>query len=169
MCFFITIAVPDHAADQTRAAHAQHGLAIDPTANPSARAAAGDGRTPLLVTGGGCSCAWYKRPSAADAEAAAERAARKYRRLRWSQDKIDRALEAMRPKPRPDDGLHPVVVQLLTALAARLGSVRVWVHDFTGKVESQSYSIARQERWTLAELPARAASLDTDTLVEIVA
>lgn len=169
MCYFITIALPREHADAVRAAHASAGLSIERTTNAAALEAAGSGWTPLLVTGGGCSCGWYARPSAAGLEERLAAAKRKYERKGWSAAKIARALEAMATRPRPDEGLHATIVELLTAIASRHGAVRVWVHDFTGKVESEAYAIAGRERWPLAELPERASALDMDVVVEIVA
>lgn len=169
MCWFITIAVPCLAAGAVCAAHSGAGVLIAPTQNPSAIAAAGTGWSPLLVTGGGCSCAWYRRPSTAGVEKDTARARRKYEAMGWSSSKIERALASKAAKPRPDDGLHAVVVDLLAGVAARHGAVRVWVHDFTGRVETEAYTPDRREVWPVADLKSRAATLEPDVLVEIVA
>jgi hypothetical protein len=169
MCWFITIAVPQSTVAAVLAAHAAPGMSIAPTLNPSAFAAAGTGFRPLLVTGGGCSCAWYRRPSAAGADEDTARARRKYEGMNWSPRKIARALASMRSKPRPDEGLHTVIIDLLGAVAKRHGKVHVWVHDFSGRVEAEAYEIARRESWRLQDLSSRAASLEEDVLAEVVA
>ena len=173
MCFFITIAVSSNAVEGVRTERAVRGMHIAPTANASARAAAGPGRVPLLVTTGGCSCDWYKRPSEAEsgAESGAEskiaKARARYERMGWSQAKIERALEGMTRSPRHDFGLHPVVIELLQAVARDCGSAAVWVHDFSGDVEAEPYTIAKRERWRQSEVAARSATLAPDTLAEI--
>jgi hypothetical protein len=169
MCWFITIAVPHDAVAAVRAAHGGPGMLMVPTQNPSSLAAAGPGWTPLLVTGGGCSCAWYRRPNAAAADEAIARARRKYEALHWSPTKVARVLASMRPKPRPDDGLHSVIIELLTALVSQHGKVRVWLHDFTGRVETEVYEIAHRASWSSSDLSSRAATLEPDVLAEIVA
>lgn len=169
MCWFITIAVPKSAVAAVRAAHGGAGMSIEPTRSPSALAAAGDGWAPLLVTGGGCSCAWYRPPDAAGADDEIARARRKYEGMGWSPTKIARALASMRAKPRPDDGLHAVIINLLGCVATRHGKVRVWVHDFRGRVETEAYAIARRETWPIAELASRGATLEQDVLAEVVA
>ena len=97
MCFFIAIAVPSNEAERVRTEHAARGMHIAPTANAAARAAAGPGRVPLLVTTGGCSCDWYKRPAESEAESEAHskilKAKARYERMGWSKAKIERALE----------------------------------------------------------------------------
>ncbi len=169
MCWYISIAVPDNAVAEVCAAHGGAGISIAPTRNPSALAVAGAGWTPLLVTGGGCSCAWYRRPNAAGADEAIARAQRKYEKMHWSSTKIARALASMRPKPRPDDGLHPVIIDMLTALLSRHGTVRVWVHDFSGGIETETYQIASRAMWPDSQLASRAATLEPDVLSEFIA
>jgi hypothetical protein len=169
MCFFIAIAVPHNAVERVRAEHTVRGMQIAPTANASARAAAGPGRVPLLVTTGGCSCDWYKRPAESESEAASKlaKARARYERMGWSQAKIERVLEGMTRSPRHDFGLHPVVIELLQAVARDCGSAAVWVHDFSGDVEAEPYTIAKRERWRQSEVAARSATLAPDTLAEI--
>jgi hypothetical protein len=167
MCFFITIAVPEDAAGAVCANHSGRGMEITPTRSAAARVAAGAGRVPLLVTGGGCSCGWYTRPGGADAEARLARARARYQRLGWSGVKIERALAGMARPARAGDGLHAVIVDLLRAVVRAHGPVAVWVHDFSGKVEREPYTIARRERWALEDLAARAALLSPDVLAEV--
>ena len=171
MCFFITIAVPSNAVEGVRTERAVRGMHIAPTANASARAAAGPGRVPLLVTTGGCSCDWYKRPAESEAESEAHskilKAKARYERMGWSKAKIERALEGMARSPQHDFGLHPVVIDLLQAVTQDCGSAAVWVHEFSGDVEVESYAIARHERWARTEVAARSAMLATDTVAEI--
>jgi hypothetical protein len=167
VCYIITIAVSNTSKDAIRAAHAAPDLSIDVTANPAAVAAAGAGRTPLLVTGGGCSCGWYTEPASHRHEQRAARARARYQRLGWSQAKIDRALASVVCQARPGDGLHPVIVDLLRSIAASCGRVSVWVHDFHGRLEHEPYTIARREQWTLAELEHRASTLGLDTIADI--
>ena len=169
MCFFIAIAVPHDAAERVRAEHTVRGMQIAPTANASARAAAGPGRVPLLVTTGGCSCDWYKRPAESESEAASKlaKAKARYERRGWSKAKIERALAGMTRSPRHDFGLHPVVIELLQAVARECDSTAVWVHDFAGDVEAESYTIAKRESWAWPDVAAKAALLASDTLAEI--
>ena len=169
MCFFIAIAVASDAADRVRTEHAARGMHIAPTANASARAAAGPGRVPLLVTTGGCSCDWYKRPAESESEAESKiaKAKARYERMGWSKAKIERALEGMSRPPRQDFGLHPVVIDLLQAVTQDCGSAAIWVHEFSGDIEVEPYAIARHERWARTEVAARSAMLATDTVAEI--
>ena len=173
MCFFIAIAVPSNAAERVRTEHAARGMHIAPTANASARAAAGPGRVPLLVTTGGCSCDWYRRPAESEAESEAHskilKAKARYERMGWSKAKIERALEGMARSPQHDFGLQPVVVELLQAVARDCGSTAIWVHDFSGDVEVEPYTIARREHWPSSEIAGRAAMLAPDTVAAIVA
>lgn len=171
MCFFITIAVPGNAVKRVRTEHSARGMHIAPTANASARAEAGPGRTPLLVTTGGCSCDWYRQPADSESEADSKiaKARARYGRMGWSKAKIERALEGMSRSPRHDFGLHPVVIELLQAVARDCGSTSVWVHDFAGDVEAESYTIAKRESWAWPDIAAKAALLASDTLAEISA
>lgn len=169
MCYFVTISLAEDAVDAARRRHAGPGLCIERTANPSAISTAGRGFVPLLVTAGGCSCGWYTRPRSAGLESKRDAAAAKYRRLGWSESKVNRALASMRRVAEEGDGLHGAIVNLLRSLAAEHGLVSVWVHDFRGKVETEPYTITRRERWPTEELLTRARELDTDVLVTVPA
>lgn len=169
MCYFITIAVREAVARGVTLAHSGEGMLIERTGNASALAAARSGRQPLLVTGGGCSCAWYRPPASARATKDRARARAKYARLGWSRAKIDRALASMRRPSLPDDGLHPVIVELVRAIALEHGEVGVWVHDFRGRAAAEEYAIVACERCTVAELQTRAAALGTDIVLEVAA
>jgi hypothetical protein len=169
MCFFVTIAVPSNAVERVRTAHVARGMHIAPTANASARAAAGPGRVPLLVTTGGCSCDWYKPPSGSEAESKIANARARYERMGWSSAKIERALEGMARSPRHELGLHPVVREFLCAVARDCGSVAVWVHDFARDAEVEPYTMTKRENWAWSAILAQAAALATDTIAEISA
>ncbi len=167
MCFFITIAVPAHSAELICQQHSTRQLTISATTNPSALAAAGAGRLPLLVTGGGCSCAWYKPPAAADAQAKLARARAKYEKLGWSAAKIDRAMDAMERTPRQDEGLHHVILDLLRTIVTAHGPAAIWVHDFSGNIELEPYTISRHEQWSSSSLAESAATLCPDVIAQL--
>lgn len=167
MCFFITIAVQARAAERVPAARKGDGLSIEPTQNPSALEAAGAGRVPLLVTFGGCSCGLYTRPATLNADLKAAKARARYERHGWSRAKIDRALASMRRVPREGDGLHPLFLDVIRQIVHVHGNAAFWVHDFTGKVETEPYAITRRERWTMENLADRARTLETDVLIEV--
>ncbi|QOI99662.1 MAG: hypothetical protein HRU70_03890 [Phycisphaeraceae bacterium] len=165
MCFVITIAVPAGEADAIRAAFAAPGLDIEPTPNPSAHAAAGPGRVPLLITGGGCSCAWYRRPP--DDDARTQRLLKRAAKEGWSRAKTERALA---PASRVKDasvGLHPVIVELLRAVVGRHGPVAVWVHDFHGRFDTEAYECPRTETASPVTLAGVSARTGPDTIIEI--
>ncbi len=66
----------------------------------------------------------------------------------------------MERPPRPDDGLHPVVVELMGRIVWEIGECRLWVHDFSGKAETEAYTTQQREPCTpldLAEQRARVA------------
>lgn len=167
MCYFITIAVAARAAGAVCARHSGRGMTLSATQNASAREAAGALRVPLLVTGGGCSCAWYARPSSADAAEKIERARARYLRDGWSRAKIERALAGMARPAREGEGLHAVVVELIGEVVASHGPAAIWVHDFSKDVEREAYAIVGRERWPLAEVAARGAGLAPDVLAEV--
>ncbi len=97
-----------------------------------------------------------------------EHARTRYRKRGWSDAKIERALASMRRVPEPDDGLNRVIADLLRDLVAECGEVAVWVHDFHGKVETESYQIRLRDRCTAQELDVRRRWLDLDVVVEVV-
>ncbi len=171
MCYFITIAVPTASVDAVCAAHRGPGMSIERTANPSAIETAGVGRVPLLVTGGGCSCAWYTRPAGDRTDERIARAEARYRREGWSEAKIERALASMRSAARQADqsssGLHGVILDLLDAVVREHRRAALWIHDFTGQVESEHYAMRRRERWGLDELRLRGRAAELDVLAEI--
>lgn len=169
MCSIITIAVPTRFADLVRQQYSTRQLAISPTTNPSALAAAAADRVPLLVTGGGCSCAWYQRPAAADAPSKLARARARYEKLGWSDSKIERAIAAMHRAPQPDEGLHPAIRDLLRTIVTAHGPAAVWVHDFSGNVELEPYTITRHEQWSSASLADSAATLYPDVIARVQA
>jgi hypothetical protein len=169
MCFFITIGIPNAAVEEVLCRR-DRGLQIDATHNPSAIAAAGPGLMPLLVTGGGCSCGWYQRLRSGSASAKRlTRAQARYRRLGWSQAKIQRALGSMQEalQPAPGDGLHPVIVDLVIQFARAHGTAAVWVHDFEGKVEAEPYTIVQRIQCAAEELKDRAGTLELDVVITV--
>jgi hypothetical protein len=169
MCFFITIAVPAGVSDAVRRRHSREGLLIEPTANPSAIAAASPRFVPLLVTFGGCSCGFYTRLQPVQSKEKAEQLLARYRRLGWSQAKIDRALASRERPPHPDDGLHAAMIELLQTIVQEHGPISVWVHDCKGKVETELYEVKRREHCTADQLPECAKRLETDVLLTITA
>lgn len=163
MCYFITIAVPVSHADAIRTRFHEPGLQIEPTCNPAAVAAAGSGFTPLLVTGGGCSCAWYKEtPSRAT-----EGRRRKYEKLGWSRAKIERALGSESSRPPPGHGLHAVIITLIRECVTLCGRLAIWVHDFRGRVETEVYQVVDGPECGPDDLAAYAAALKADTKLVI--
>lgn len=166
MCFFITIAVPAGVVDSVRERSREAG-SIQPTANPSAVAASGPGMAPLLVSFGGCSCGWYKRPGSSTIADKGAKAEARYHKLGWSQAKIDRALASMKRAPLPDDGLHPHIVELLSTIVQEHSAASVWVHWFSGKVENETYTIAGHQQCALSDLPRCAMELGTDIVLKI--
>lgn len=168
MCYFITMAVPKGQAEDIRKKYAESGLSLDPTSNPSAQQPAGPDFVPLLVTGGGCSCAWYVRPDCDTHDEEQRRRREKYRKLGWSDAKIERALATPPKTPPPDSGLHPTIRDLLKEVAAECGEVRVWVHDFTGRAESEPYTIRRTQSCALSEVDSHARELGLDNVLTIL-
>lgn len=161
------IAVPADAADEVRRRHANEGLKVEPTRNPSAHSAAA-GLVPLLIYGGGCSCGMYRpQPKGSDRVEHRRRETR-YRRMGWSRAKIERALsqatEASRAAGR---GLHPLIVEMLREIVAAHDRVDIWVHDFRGRVETEAYTVRRRVPCPVGDIDEAARDLDTDVVLSI--
>jgi hypothetical protein len=96
------------------------------------------------------------------------RAETKYRKLGWSTSKIKRALASMQRESNPTDGLYPIIMDLLIDLATEHGEIRAWIHDFTGKVETESYTITKRLQCSISGLADVARELEPDAVVTIL-
>lgn len=166
MCFYITIGVPREHANWAVESFASD-WHLRPTKNPSVSAAMHAEFTPLLIGEGGCCCGLYTSSESESFFARKESKRRKYERLGWSAAKIQRALSGCPRAPEPGDGLHPTVVELLEQICRRAGAVAVVVHEYTGKVETESFTIAGTDACGVADLPQLARSLKVDSLLYI--
>lgn len=167
MCYFITIAVPRPHSLRICREYSEPGITVAQTANPSALACAGQGFAPLLVTGGGCSCAWYTPPPRSGSNEEQDRRRRRYERLGWRLARIERALGDACREPTASHGLHPVIVDVLVRLSAELGVARVWIHDFRNKVEHERYEAVGLEECSDHALTVRARTLVPDVVLTV--
>lgn len=151
MCYFITMAVPCSSTDRVLSL-SEPGLSLQKTRNLSARAAAGNGKDAILVTGGGCSCAWYREPRSLKRQQNSISLREKYSKKGWSQSRIERVLaQQTATKTDPGDGLHGVIVDLVEEAISYCEELILWIRFFNGEVESETYQILSHERYSLAD------------------
>ena len=169
MCHFITVGVPARHRESIEAlGRGRGGLGFDPATNRSVLRLFPPGDAVFFLTHRGCSCALYSEPTETTTEEdeAADRA--RYRRKRWSEAKIARAIEAKAKlhhgarenRRRFHDAISPVV--------QRLGRVRLFAHWYDGRIDTEEIGPADRLRIPLAEFSRQGGAFPVDKIVEIV-
>lgn len=132
MCYFLTIGVPDEAANAFESAISR-GLAAHRMQNPSIEAVLPKDVATYVLISGMCSCDLYtpeREPPNRQTEIT--RLRRKYARLGWSEAKIDRAVAGSISKGDArrgrEPGLRDDVRQLLSQVVADARELYVVVH-----------------------------------------
>jgi hypothetical protein len=165
MCFFVTIGVPaKHAGRMKETLGGDFDLCL--AANPALLAAFPRGYTLRHVTLGMCSCSLYERPRPVE-----EREPRKRGKQagRGGGDaRTTRATPSKAGKRETWSGLRDDLIRGLEALCQAAGGVALLVHWYRGDIERERLHLARGERCTPVDLPARAAALPEDEVLHVV-
>lgn len=168
MCYFITVAVPDRHADRIGDVFAGE-FQTYPTVNPVVVAALPAGYTARVLTSGMCCCDLYASPRSPTDPDPAAHLRQKYEKLGWSEAKIRRAIEQSTTHAAksnlPTSGLRSDVVDGLQTLCRAAGSVAVFVHWYSGGVETEQFSLSRAKHCECDAIPARAEQLAHDELL----
>lgn len=141
MCFFVIVGFPENAQAQAR------GLLRSPyhltdTSNRSILGALPPQWLAGYLSEEGCGCRMYRHPEGYEPfETRAARVRKRYRKLKWSDAKIERAIEQMKDDEakRPPDfrGLRIDVRRSIVELARSAGTARALVHFFSGSIEDE--------------------------------
>lgn len=144
MCYFITVAVSERAAEDLNAS-IPRGLAISPHRNPSITRHIPEDFTAFVLTRGMCSCELFCSGVASESpERRADRLRKKYTKLKWSDAKIERAIRSSRGSHRPHpvrEGYDEQVRQLIAALAEIHDDVKIVAHFYDGDVDTEKVNV----------------------------
>lgn len=140
MCYFITLAVPSEHVETLRHA-VRPSFKPGPVANRSILSLLPQDYETFLLTSDGCSCGLYYPESASrPSSKSPERLRKKYAKKGWSEAKIQRAIEscdAAYSQREKEVGFSDDVIYALSGLAECVGRLAVFVHWYSGDVETE--------------------------------
>jgi hypothetical protein len=168
MCFVLTVAVPANQVERIGEVFGP-GFQTRPTGNQSVTEALPAGYEARVVTSGMCSCDLYARPRTQVDPDPDAHLRRKYKKLGWSEAKIQRAVDQAAgdsvKSTRPISGFRNDVAQSLRTLCRVAGSVAFLVHWYSGDIETERLPLSKAKRCDCAELSARTMELVEDEVL----
>jgi hypothetical protein len=150
MCHLVTIGTRDDRSSIDALMGVDFPLAMRPSTNPSVRSLFPKTDRLFEVTHGGCSCDVVASRQEPDSEGRRARLRAGYERKGWSDAKIARALAESdsrhhrRVSQRHDPGAH--FIRLVHTLAGRPGGVRVLIHFYSGRFDSEEIAVVGTAR-----------------------
>jgi len=162
MCYFLFVAVQEHALDSFSEELVRRGFSSIETQNRTIRSAFPRECRVCLVTRGGCSCDLRATHGAPFDEAAEKQ---KLSRKGWSEAKIARAIQGRRPS------LGPWLAQLRDTLAATVrdgGKPSLFGKWFSGDPETEMVDVATVRTLSLAEYFSSTAALEEGVVYQLV-
>lgn len=154
MCHFITLIVSTQEDEAVRKIMKRHGRDATPIENPSVRKVLASDERQYLTTSGHCDCGTVLAPNqdyAGNFEKELAHDVARMRRNRWSQAKIDRAIEGRRKafaKPRSggsdsfdlwNAALQDIGSQL------KLAQVGLFIRFYSGEITTEVFKVSRRE------------------------
>ena len=171
MCYFITVAVDEKYVALMKA-KLRSSFHLSSTGNHTIVDSLRADEVAFVLTDGMCSCDLYCRPHAIeDNEEKLRRkyAKPKYKKLGWSEDKINRAIaDSLRKPPGELTGLRADLRWQLCNLAAEAGRVSLVVHFYSGGTETEEVPLKGKKVVRCEELQDDNYSVEEDMLVEII-
>jgi len=176
MCHLIRCAFENKLTDADRNNARRLGFYLAESMNPSVKAMAPDMHF-YDITDGMCSCSLYREPvEREDVEAAEKdedsvkaRLIKRYRRKKWNQNRIDRALKnvyenGLRGKRR-FSGIDPALWDFLTSNMSLFSRMGLFIHFYERGFDSERVEMAECVKISLEG--ASAASIEEDTFYMI--
>jgi hypothetical protein len=141
MCYLVTIGTRESRASVEALLGDDRLLAVRPSNNSSLRSVFPQSDQLFELTSGYCSCALVIQSTPRSVEEQRARLRTRYRRRRWSQAKIARALAEWEAAHERRLGTQAApktqLSAVLRALASKPGGLRVLVHFYSGQFDSE--------------------------------
>jgi hypothetical protein len=172
MCYLVTIGTSGSRAAVATLLGPDLRLGVQPSTNPSLQSLFPPGDQLFQVTSGGCSCDLVIQANELSRDGQRERLRSKYTRKGWSVAKIGRALAdwevAHERRSQLQGAPRAELCALLRAIASESGSVRVFVHFYSGAFDSEQVTSDERIRMSVDRL-VDVSVIGEDRLVEISA
>ena len=172
MCYFITIAV-DERHESTLKQKLRSSFRLSRSENPSIKARLEPQDVSFVMADGMCACDLFREPQAIESENKEEKLRRKYakpkyKKLGWTEAKIERAIADSLSKPASEFfGLRADLRWQLCDLVTEVGRVSIVVHFYSGDTETDEVPIELKKTITCEDLRDDDESVVENTLVEI--
>jgi hypothetical protein len=167
MCYLVTIGTRADRAQVETLFGLDSSLALRPSENPSLRSAFPRLDHLFDVTHGSCSCDLITHQNARSIEDQRAKLGTQYERKGWSKAKTARALADWDATHNRQFEKHTEsardLLKLLQTLAMRPGGVRVVVHFYSGRFDSEEISLIGTTRVPVEQLEIGAIREDTLT------
>jgi hypothetical protein len=163
MCHFITLIVSTQEDEAVREIMKRHGRDATPIDNPSVRKVLASDERQYLTTAGHCDCGTVLAPNqdyAGNFEKELVHDVARMRRKRWSEAKIDRAIEGRRKAFAKPRGRGSDSFELWNAALQDIGNqlelaqVGLLIRFYSGGIATEVFKASRRE------VPAKTALLD---------
>ena len=172
MCYFITVAVEEEHQSTLRQ-KLRSSFTLFRSENPSIKDNLKPQEVSFVIASGMCACDLF-RPRMIENENEEERLRRKYakpkyKKLGWTEAKIERVIADSLSKPVNDfSGLRADLRWQLCDLVADVRRVSIVVHFYSGDTETEEVPIREKKAITCEDLRDNDESVVEDTLVEII-
>jgi len=139
------------------------GFRIIPTNNPSVVAFLGIEYDAFIIISGGCSCDLYFEHSEEDNKDNESKLRNRYKRKKWSNNKIDRAIHnSIDSHKLGKTGLIQQVIDYISDVVKKTKEIKIFVHWYNGGVEIEKLQILHGPRLELEEFIARRKEILVD-------
>jgi hypothetical protein len=171
MCYFISVAV-DKKYESTLKQKLRSSFTLLPSENSSIANHLKPQDTVFLITNGMCACELFAKPDFIEKSEETLRqkySKPKYKKLGWTEAKIERAIANRLSKPAKDfSGLREDLRWSLYDLVSETKRATVIVHFYSDDIETEEVSITEKRIITCEDLQNKDASIEEDTLIEVV-
>ena len=172
MCYFITIAV-DEKHESTLKHKLRSSFRLSRSENLSIKARLQPQDVSFVITDGMCACDLFSQPQVSGGENKEEKLRRKYakpkyKKLGWTEAKIERAIADSLSKPAGKfSGLRADLRWQLCDLVAEVGRVSIVVHFYSGDTETDDVPIGLKKTISCEDLRDNDECVVEDMIVEI--
>lgn len=164
MCHFLTIAVPGRAVPEVPKEYRRKVHFVKQT-NRSVTKFTPTDWISFIAISGGCSCDFYRTPH--DTTENRSNQLQKYQKRGWSEAKIQRTLESQKVPPTRCAGLRDDIRDLVTNLTNELGEIRLFLHWYSGDVETEDFALNDAGRISLEDFRRDTTALREETTIKI--
>jgi hypothetical protein len=171
MCYFITVAV-DEKHESTLKQKLRSSFTLTRSENSSIASYLKSHDVPFLVTNGMCACDLFAKPHLIvnrEEKLRQKYSKPKYKKLGWSEAKIERAIADSLSAPAKDfSGLREDLRWSLCDLVSETKRAIIVVHFYSGNVETEEVPITEKKTVVCEDLQNNDEIIEEDALIEIV-